>query len=478
MVMALGRSVAACLLLPLVLSACAAFSRSSTGQTDSSSGAPSPRAGAAMAFDAGTNQVVMFGGGAFVSLDETWTWNGTAWSLLHPTHHPSAREHATMAFDAGSGQLLLFGGDSDSGMGSPKLLSDTWNWDGTDWHRLPSGNTPPAAANPHMAYDVATRQVVLLTQSCECSGAADLSATQTWTWDSQRWAQQNPQHQPIGIGPGGIEGAQAQQVPRPLLEGGQGPGGDLTAIGTEPVSGHVVVVEKVNYADTVPGPVATWTWTGSDWKLAPVHDLPSPAPWSPVLVQDAGKLVYIDAAARLWSWDGATWQSIGVAPDALRRGDDSAAMDSSGSLLIFGGVPASPPGGIYGDTWRWSSGTWSRVAGSPTPVAIAPPASPRPPHGITEAEAIQKAQAAHAGTPVRAVAGPMRKFWAPGEGGPDGNRWVWAVLVKGTFQGSCGPVGTHACPPPATSGVVFLDYVTGDWLSGSFPAPPQLLAGS
>ena len=167
-----------------------------------------------------------------------------------------------------------------------------------------------------------------------------------------------------------------------------------------------------------------------------------------------------------------------MAPDALRRGDDSAAIDSSGSVLIFGGVPASPPGGIYGDTWRWSSGTWSRVAGSPTPVAISPPASARPTHGITEAEAIRKAQATHTGTPVRAVAGPMRNFWAPGEGGPDGNRWVWAVLVKGTFQGSCGGMGAHTCPPPATSGVVFLDYVTGDWLSRSFPAPHQLLAGS
>jgi len=43
---------------------------------------------------------------------------------------------------------------------------------------------------------------------------------------------------------------------------------------------------------------------------------------------------------------------------------------------------------------------------------------------------------------------------------------------------SCGPVGAHGCPTPATSGAVFLDYVTGDWIGSSFPAPPQLLAGS
>ena len=478
--------VSVCLVLSLLISACAAFSRSScsgsssacTGQASSSNGAPSPRAGAAMAFDPTTNQVVMFGGGASVSLDETWTWNGTAWSLQHPAHHPPAREHATMAFDAASGQLILFGGDSDDGMGSPQLLSDTWNWDGSDWHRLPSGTTPPAADNPHMAYDVDTRQIVLLTQYCYCTPAGDPSATQTWTWDGLHWTHQDPPHQPIGVGPGGIRGAQAALTPRPLLEGGQGPGGDLTAMGTDPQSGHAVLIEKVNYGDTVPGPVATWTWTGSDWKLSPIHNLPSPAPWSPILVPDAGKLLYIDASARLWTWDGGTWRSIGAGPDPLRRGDDSAAVDSAGTLLIFGGVPASAPGGIYGDTWTWASGTWSKVAGASAPVAIYPQPSRRPAHGLTEAQAVQKAQALHTGTPVRAVAAPMRNFWQPGEGGPDGNRWVWAVLVKGTFQGSCGPAGAHTCPPPATSGVVFLDYVSGDWLGSGFPAPPQLLAGS
>jgi hypothetical protein len=359
-------------------------------------------------------------------------------------------------------------------------LSDTWNWDGTDWHLVSpgSGDVPAAGDNPHMAYDAVAKQIVLITQSCDCPAPGDPSKTSTWTWDGHSWTAQRPLHQPIGVGPGGIRGAPAELAAQPQLEGGQGPGGDLTAIGTDPMSGHAVLVERVNYADTVPGPVATWTWTGADWKLAPIHNLPRPAPWSPILLQHEGKLVYIDAAAQLWSWGGGTWQSLGSAPDALRRGDDSAAVDVNAALVIYGGVPATAPGGVYGDTWTWASGRWSRVAGSSSPVAIYPPAADRPSQGITEAEAIQKAQAVHFGTPVRAVAGPMRNFWGPGEGGTDGNRWVWAVLVKGSFQGSCGPAGAHSCPAPATSGVVFLDYVTGEWLGSSFPAPPQLTAGS
>src|ERR1700688_364890 len=102
---------------------------------DSSIGAPSPRAGAAMALDSTTNKVVMFGGGAFVSLDETWTWDSVAWSLQHPAHHPPAREHATMAFDAASGQLLLFGGDSDNGHG---LAATAFRYLELGWDRLAS----------------------------------------------------------------------------------------------------------------------------------------------------------------------------------------------------------------------------------------------------------------------------------------------------------------------------------------------------
>jgi hypothetical protein len=430
-----------------------------------------------MAFDPPTNQVVLFGGGAFVSLDDTWTWDGTRWTPLHPKHHPGAREHATMAYDTANRQLVLFGGDSDDGTGQPRRLSDTWTWDGTDWAQLTSPTNPPASVTPHMAYDPATQRIVLVTQACGCQPNEDPSKTQTWTWDGHQWSLQAPAHQPLGIGPGGTEGAPAQMTERPLLTGGDGPGGDLTAAATDPKSGHVVVVEKVNYAGVLPGSVATWTWTGSDWSLASVQNAPLPTPWSPVLVPVAGRLMYLDAAARLWSWDGTTWQATGDAPGSLRRGDDAAAIDAHAALVVFGGVPALPPGGLYGDTWTWANDRWIEAAGSSTAVAVAPIAVPRPAGGISAAQAMTLARKAGNGTPVRAVAGPMRKFWGPGEGGPGGDRWVWAVLIRGSFPpASCGPYTPipHPCPSPATTGAVFLDYVTGEWLQSGFPAPPQL----
>ena len=83
---------------------------------------PSARELASMANDAGTGQLVLFGGdvGGNPS-DDTWTWNGTTWTQQSPATSPPAREWASMDYDAGTGQLVLFGG-----LGVTSDLNDTW----------------------------------------------------------------------------------------------------------------------------------------------------------------------------------------------------------------------------------------------------------------------------------------------------------------------------------------------------------------
>src|SRR5215469_8273366 len=85
---------------------------------------PSARAGGAMAYDAATGTVVLFGGlhqGRF--LGDTWTWNGTTWTQQHPATSPPVRYFAAMAYDAAAGTVVLFGGFNDGG-----YLGDTWTW--------------------------------------------------------------------------------------------------------------------------------------------------------------------------------------------------------------------------------------------------------------------------------------------------------------------------------------------------------------
>src|SRR5262249_39439834 len=95
-----------------------------------SNGGPSPRAGHSLAYDPLRQRTVLFGG--TVPAD-TWVWDGVAWAQLTPAHSPGERLGAAFAFDETSGHALLFGGFSAT-QGS--LLGDTWSWDGTDWTLL------------------------------------------------------------------------------------------------------------------------------------------------------------------------------------------------------------------------------------------------------------------------------------------------------------------------------------------------------
>jgi hypothetical protein len=83
-----------------------------------------------MAYDKATGTVVLFGGymGSAPTghyLADTWTWNGKTWTQQHPAASPSARDEADMAYDAATRSVVLFGGFANIGRGD---LVDTWTW--------------------------------------------------------------------------------------------------------------------------------------------------------------------------------------------------------------------------------------------------------------------------------------------------------------------------------------------------------------
>jgi hypothetical protein len=103
-------------------------------------------------------------------------------------------------------------------------------------------------------------------------------------------------------------------------------------------------------------------------------------------------------------------------------------------------------------------------------LASCSPGAAPPSGGLTEAQAFAAARTAFpdATGVVSAKAGQMRDFDINQQVVP-GDRWVWAVVVSGTFPFSCGPAPatgqTHApCPPPGTTMTVILDYTTGRFL--------------
>ena len=156
----------------------------------SSAGGPTARARASLAFDPATGQLILFGGQntsdvggqvATTLLDDTWVWDGTNWIGfgLSPSEHPSARAGASLAFDQATGQMLLFGGQDASG-----ALGDLWSWNGSTWTQItPASTTNPAPrSDASMAFDPATGQLILF-------GGANSSGVlgDTWGWYGSSW---------------------------------------------------------------------------------------------------------------------------------------------------------------------------------------------------------------------------------------------------------------------------------------------------
>ncbi len=89
----------------------------------------SPTAPETPVYDAARAEIVVFGGyGSTVgSLGDTWAWNGTNWRLAATTG-PSPRMGAAIAYDSLRSRIVLVGG-----AGGPAQTSDHWEWDGTSW---------------------------------------------------------------------------------------------------------------------------------------------------------------------------------------------------------------------------------------------------------------------------------------------------------------------------------------------------------
>jgi Dockerin type I domain len=146
-------------------------------------GGPPARNGHGMAYDGARKKVVLFGGGVtFVGdiFNDTWEWDGTAWSQRSTAAAPSPRGEVGMVYDGAHARTVLFGGASDT-----KDLGDTWTWDGTVWTEA-ADTGPPARRHPGMVYDNARHRTVLFGGA---SGVTGSFFGDTWEWDGVRWTQ-------------------------------------------------------------------------------------------------------------------------------------------------------------------------------------------------------------------------------------------------------------------------------------------------
>jgi hypothetical protein len=149
-----------------------------------------------MGYDEARDRTVLFGGNSSGTLlNDTWLWDGTNWSAQSPSTRPPVRCAHAMAWDATSGRMILFGGSTSLDPTNSPALADTWAWDGTEWTALAPTMAPVGRASHTMTGDAARGTIVLFGGASPASPNLNLS-DETWTWDGSGWTQQVPARRP------------------------------------------------------------------------------------------------------------------------------------------------------------------------------------------------------------------------------------------------------------------------------------------
>jgi hypothetical protein len=357
---------------------------------------PSARTGAAMAYDAADQSIVLFGGQSRTkALDDTWTWNGSGWTQQHPATSPPALENAQMAYDPVTHDVILVGMTEPAGSMLPIACS---SGSGSASSGSTTGDPslpPPDASIPDIApvpsaTPKAKGSTVVTGSAC---GTSVSPKAVTWSWSGSTWSR--------------FGGA------TPLPEFAN------TTLVTDPAAGRVVLFTTGQWA--VPGaqraepalacplqsaatpsgeslcpymPAANlqWTWTGHGWtemstnvtsqfniigssivedgvtgKLATFSSgnfvAPTPAPATcPTCTGGSVALPSFACCSGIESiWNGTTWKKV-------------ATYDSGPSTygVTFVGDPAAHSDVVLtgdGATWLWT-GTWKHVHPATTPPIV------------------------------------------------------------------------------------------------------------
>jgi hypothetical protein len=301
---------------------------------------PTPQWDTALAYDLVRQQTVLFGNGNLpggAHLADTWTWDGADW-----TDHgkPASRQLAAFADDTLRGRTVMHGGNNSV------VLRDTWEHDGTRWHRIATA-TSPALAGHALAFDPQRGRTVLFG-----GGVLFVTSDMTWEWDGANWIQRSPATSP----PARMNHAMATDLARRriVLFGGQ--------------TGVTTTLTNLN---------DTWEYDGTTWQqVTPVSLSPVPRMGTAMVFESARSRILLFGGTNnastagfsdTWVYDGTAWVQLAPAVAPPARHQHGLAYDVlRGRTLLFGGRTGT--NSVLADTWEFDGANWTPVA-----VPAAPP---------------------------------------------------------------------------------------------------------
>jgi len=254
------------------------------------------------------------------------------WLKLNPPNSPSGRAAFAMAYDPASKNVVVFGGFDFNG-----YKNETWLFDGTTWTQANPANAPSARAAASISYDQPSGKLILF-------GGYDGSnyLGDTWIWDglAQSWTQATPATQPTAV--------------------------SLPMSFSDPVNGRAEMFGGFdgNFFQEI-----TWQWTGSDWLQLNPKNFPSARGASVVANDYAHKTVLIFAGLgdvnpnNTWTWDGTNWTQQNPSTQPPSTYYAAAAFDPDLKEVVATG------GGLGQSTWAWTGSDWVTVTTAQTPSA-------------------------------------------------------------------------------------------------------------
>ena len=324
---------------------------------------PPARYAHALAYDSQTGTVIMFGGNNGVVptslLNDTYSWNGTNWTLINPSTKPSARAWHAMAQDPDIG-VVMFGGFDGT-----NYLSNTYRYSSGNWVLLSPVNHPTARAAHAMAYDSfeqATPAPYTGTVILFGGNAAGTIVNDTWIWSGTNWY--NPT---VGTAPGSR---------------------NFHAMGYDVTTDQIIMFGGISGG--VPVTDTTWRWGGGSdnnhlqWqKLTESASNPSARYGSVMAWAGLGPMImyggYNSTSGVLsdsWLFNDSKvavpqWLPIEGSQTPQPRTGAAMTYDAANSrVIMFGGLLQN---GTYSNaTWKWTSGGgWSQLTPLYNPNAVA-----------------------------------------------------------------------------------------------------------
>jgi cysteine-rich repeat protein len=299
--------------------------------------------GTTLSYDADRKVIVMFGGSdtannGFNPVNQTWEFDGTAWTRRLPILVPPARLGHVLTYDPVRKRTVMFGGFNQS-----TTLRTTFEWNGDNWTQVTTATVPPAGADnlaapdAFAAYDEEGSRVVLAT------------GTETWLYDGVNWRLRS-----------------STTMPRKMM---------FHRIVADIARGTLVLFGGSDFS-TGERLAETWLWNGASWTLKTLTTFP-PARANHMMAYDPGRERVVVFGGNngtvdlgdTWEWNGANWTQFVVSGPPAREIGVMFYDPVGKRVILFGGQNGI--GTRRGDTWAWNGSTWTQLFPATSPPARA-----------------------------------------------------------------------------------------------------------